>query len=157
MDGSVVFTRWRHCAPPPSTCFLGPTGVQIPNVITIGLAIFAQLMAERPHTLQWAALPPWKLPLPMGDMEPNLIHGSLTWVLNPNDISISSAVFAGLTSVTVLLPSVLWHCCLGGRKGIRPVKTEWWGTGVVIYLEQGANDLHMVQLIPLPPYHLLLQ
>ena len=21
------------------------------------------------------------------------------------------------------LPSVLWHCCLGGRKGIRPVKT----------------------------------
>jgi len=23
----------------------------------------------------------------------------------------------------------------GGRKGIRPVKTEWWGTGVVISLE----------------------
>jgi len=21
---------------------------------------------------------------------------------------------------------------LGGRKGIRPVKTEWWGTGMVI-------------------------
>jgi len=28
---------------------------------------------------------------------------------------------------------------------------------VVICLEQGANDLHMVQLIPLPPGHLLLQ
>jgi len=28
-------------------------------------------------------------------------------------------------------------------------KTEWWGAGVVIYLEQGA-DLHMAQLIPLP-------
>jgi len=26
---------------------------------------------------------------------------------------------------------------------------------VVIYLERGANDLHMVQLMPLPPYHLL--
>ena len=23
-------------------------------------------------------------------------------------------------------PSVLWRCWLGGRKGIRPVKTEWW-------------------------------
>jgi len=28
-------------------------------------------------------------------------------------------------------------------------KTKWWGAGVVICLEQGA-DLHMVQLIPLP-------
>jgi len=39
---------------------------------------------------------------------------------------------------------------LGDRKGIRPVKkTEWWGTGVVICLERGA-DLHMSQLMPLP-------
>ena len=28
-------------------------------------------------------------------------------------------------------------------------KLEWWGTGVVICLEQGA-DLHMAQLMPLP-------
>jgi len=35
------------------------------------------------------------------------------------------------------------------RKGIRPVKTEWWGSGVVICLEQGA-DLHMAQLMPVP-------
>ena len=27
--------------------------------------------------------------------------------------------------------------------------TEWWGAGVVICLERGA-DLHMVQLMPLP-------
>ena len=46
-------------------------------------------------------------------------------------------------------PSVLWHCWLGGRKGIRPVKTEWWGAGVVVCLERGA-DLHMAQLMPLP-------
>jgi len=39
------------------------------------------------------------------------------------------------------LPWVLWHCWLGGRKGIWPLKTEWWGTGVVICLEWGANDL----------------
>ena len=45
--------------------------------------------------------------------------------------------------------SVLWHCWLGGRKGIRPVKTEQWVAGVVICLEWGA-DLHMAQLTPLP-------
>jgi len=28
-------------------------------------------------------------------------------------------------------------------------KTEWWGFGIVICLERGA-DLHMVQLMPLP-------
>jgi len=37
---------------------------------------------------------------------------------------------------------------LGSRKGIRPVKTERWGAGMVICLEQGA-DLHMSQLMPL--------
>jgi len=46
------------------------------------------------------------------------------------------------------LPSVLWRCWLGGRKGIRSVK-NWWGAGVVICLERGA-DLHMVQLMLLP-------
>ena len=50
---------------------------------------------------------------------------------------------------TLSLPSVLWRCWLGGRKGIRPVKTEWWGAGMVICLEWGA-DLHMAQLMPLP-------
>jgi len=29
-------------------------------------------------------------------------------------------------------------------------KTEWWGAGVVICLQRGA-DLHMAQLLPLPP------
>ena len=47
------------------------------------------------------------------------------------------------------MPSVLWRCSLGGRKGIRPVKTEWWGAGVVICLERGA-DLHIAQMMPLP-------
>jgi len=46
--------------------------------------------------------------------------------------------------------SVLWNCWLGSRKGIRPVKCkiEWWGAGVLICLEWGA-DLHMFQLKPL--------
>jgi len=47
------------------------------------------------------------------------------------------------------VPSVLWRCWLGGRKGIWPLKTEWWGAGVVICLERGAG-LHMAQLMPLP-------
>jgi len=47
------------------------------------------------------------------------------------------------------VPSVLSRCWLGGRKGIRPVKTEWWGAGVVISLERDA-DMHMAQLMPLP-------
>jgi len=38
---------------------------------------------------------------------------------------------------------------LGDRKGIRPVKNEWWGVGVVVCLERGA-DLHMAQRITLP-------
>ena len=43
--------------------------------------------------------------------------------------------------------TAIWE--LGGRKGIRLVKTDWWGAGVVVCLEQGA-DLHMAQLMPLP-------
>ena len=40
---------------------------------------------------------------------------------------------------------------LVGRQEGHPAckKTEWWGVGVVICLERGA-DLHMVQLMPLP-------
>jgi len=36
--------------------------------------------------------------------------------------------------------------------------TEWWGTGTVICLERGANEVQrMVQLMQLPYHHLLLQ
>ena len=38
---------------------------------------------------------------------------------------------------------------VGWQGGIRPVKTEWWGAGMVICLKRGA-DLHMAQLVPLP-------
>jgi len=40
-----------------------------------------------------------------------------------------------------IMPSVLWRCWLGGRKGIRTVKNEC--------VERGA-DLHVAQLMPLP-------
>ena len=59
-----------------------------------------------------------------------------------------SRTFAPVSFCTYL-PSVLWRCWLGGRKGIQPVKTERWGAGMIICLERGA-DLHMFQLMPLP-------
>jgi len=36
--------------------------------------------------------------------------------------------------VDILMSSVLWRCWLGGRKGVQPVKTEWWDIGVIICL-----------------------
>jgi len=59
---------------PSNTCFLGPTRVQIPNGISIGSAVFAQLTAESRYILQRAAL---KLPLPKGDLDSHLIRESL--------------------------------------------------------------------------------
>ena len=47
------------------------------------------------------------------------------------------------------LLSVLWCCWLVSRKVIWPVKTEWWGAGMVICLGRDA-DLHMAQQMPLP-------
>jgi len=60
------------------------------------------------------------------------------------------------TMSLVSIPSVFWHCLLSVRKIIRPVKNDCWGAGMLIYLEWGANDLHMVQLMPLPLHHFLL-
>ena len=45
--------------------------------------------------------------------------------------------------------SLLWHCWLGGRKRIWPVKNWMMGGDMVICLERGA-DLHVAQLMPLP-------
>ena len=92
----------------------------------------------------------------------NSIFFSLQFVINRNEVSlclpivgiaclvhfcrVCCSLFELVTEAHML--SVLWRCWLGGRKGIRPVKTKWWGAGMVICLEQGA-DLHMVQLMPL--------
>jgi len=40
---------------------------------------------------------------------------------------------------------------VGRQEEHRPIKIEWWGVGVVICLEQGADCLYMVQLMPLHP------
>jgi len=45
--------------------------------------------------------------------------------------------------------SVFWRCWLAVTNSIRPVKVDWWGIGVVVCLEKGADCLHMVQLMRL--------
>jgi len=64
--------------------------------------VFAEMTAGCPYTLQWKAPSLSKLPLSMWGSGPpsNTWFPAPSWVLNPNGISISSAVFAGLTSVT---------------------------------------------------------
>jgi len=39
---------------------------------------------------------------------------------------------------------------VGRQEGHPASKKQWWGIGVVVCLERGA-DLHMAQLMPLPP------
>jgi len=46
----------------------------------------------------------------------------------------------------------VWMLLVGHQEGHPACKN-----GMVICQEQCANDLHMVQLRPLPPHHLLLQ
>jgi len=70
---------------------------------------------------------------------------SWSWAMPPFDRAHTNS-YSTLIETT-RLSSVHWHCWLGGRKGIRPVK-NWAGAGVVICLERGA-DLHMAQLMPL--------
>jgi len=84
-------------------CFLSPTRVHKPNGTSIGSAVSAQLTAESPlYTLQRAVPSPLKIAASHGVSGPtsNTCFPWPTQVLNPNGISIGSAVFAWLTSVT---------------------------------------------------------
>jgi len=54
-DGSVVFVRWRQCALPSNTWFPRPTRLSNSNRILMCTAVFAQLTADSPYILQWAA------------------------------------------------------------------------------------------------------
>jgi len=73
-----------------------------PNRISIGSAVSAQMTAECFYTLQWDAPFPLKIAPTHGVIwiQSNTCFLGLTRVLNPNGISIGSAVFAGFTSVT---------------------------------------------------------
>jgi len=77
----------------------------------------------------------------------------LTYVHTPNGMLIGSSVLAQLIITILLLKACAFSALtlLVGRQEGHPVckKTEWWGAGVVICLERGA-DLHLAQLMPLP-------
>jgi len=90
--------------PPWNTWFLGSMRAQKPNGTSIGSASFAQMTTECSYTLQWFASFPLKIvPSHWAIWTPcNTWFLGLTRVLIPNGISIASAVFAGLTSVTDL-------------------------------------------------------
>jgi len=54
----------------------------------------------------------------------------LQWPSEHSTVSLSLLSF--LSKGIITLPSVLWHCWLGGRKSIRPVKN--WVVGVLSWL-----------------------
>jgi len=94
------FNRIRQVAPTctqSNMCLLGPTRVHIPNGISIGSAVFAQLTAESPYSLQWAAPFPVKIaPLAWGSGPLfNAWFCGPTRVCIPKDISIDSAFLQG--------------------------------------------------------------
>jgi len=97
MDDSIVFARWQQCACPCNTCFPGPTQVHNLNSISIGSAIFLHSSRICRYALQRSALSPLKIVPSHGRSGPHLTN---TWflrptqILNPNHISIGSAVFA---------------------------------------------------------------
>jgi len=63
--------------PPCNTWCLGPMRAHNPNGTSIGSAVFAQMTAECPYTLQWFACFRSKLPLHMLASGPHVIRGSL--------------------------------------------------------------------------------
>jgi len=50
------------------------------------------------------------------------------------------------TEIVLWAPLRFWH---GATRGLNPALTEWWGAGMVICLQRGA-DLHTAQLMQLP-------
>ena len=71
--------------------FLGLIRAHNPNGILIVSAVFAQMTADCPYTLQWNAPFPSKLPLSMGRSGP-LSH---TWYLGPREPSTQTASLSG--------------------------------------------------------------
>jgi len=96
-----IASSHRSSGPQSYTWFLGAIRANNPNGISISSAISEQMTEEHSCTLQWAILPPKNCPFPWGILTPsNMSFLGPNRILNPNGTSISSAIFAGLTSVT---------------------------------------------------------
>jgi len=111
---------------PHLTRFLGPIRAHKTNGISIGSAIFAQMTAECPCTLQWDAPSPLTIvPSHEGIWTPsNTWFPGPTRVLNQNGISIGSAVLAGLTSVTDRPTADRPRYSVGNNRPHLPVRTS---------------------------------
>jgi len=94
-----MWAQWRHVANMIEFVLPSANPSQQSKHKSIGSAVFAQLAAKSPYTLQSATLSPKIAPSHGGSGPP-----SNTWFLgpirahNPNGISICSAVFAHLTA-----------------------------------------------------------
>ena len=66
----MVFARCRQCAFLPNICFFGLTRVQIPNGISIGSAIFAQLITVSRYFTIGPLFHPQNCPFPWGIWTP---------------------------------------------------------------------------------------
>jgi len=75
MDDSTVFARWRLCAPPRNSCFLGPTHSPHPKQHLDRFSCFCTAHHRVSlYTLQWAAPPPFKIAYSHGGSRPHLIR-----------------------------------------------------------------------------------
>ena len=71
---ALLPVRLGTSAPPSNTWFPSLTRLNVPNSISIGSAVFAELTTERPYMGHPF---PSKLPISMGRSEPHRIHDSL--------------------------------------------------------------------------------
>jgi len=69
IDGSVLFARWRQCAPASNTCFLDPPESSSQTTSWLVQPFFSQLTVESSYTLQWATSSSSKLPMHMCDLD----------------------------------------------------------------------------------------
>ena len=140
----IVDTRW----PRPSNIYL-PTNSQICNIAS-NMTIWKHThKAPRPRKM-WRCWHLWITPMSkltapiIVKLSKENLHSKKQWYcLGPVVF-----MFAELLKWWRKM-FVKWRCWLGNKKGILPVKTEWWGAGMVICLQRGA-DLHTAQRMPLP-------
>jgi len=60
------------------------------------------------------------------------INRTFAGATNALKAALTRLLFVFVSVLSCLLPSVLWHCWLGGRKGIRPVENRgWWRWALV--------------------------
>jgi len=94
----LAVNRFVRPWPSYNTCFLGCTRVSLPNGILISSAVYAYTAAYAPNAFQCGGQPQ-NCSFPLRDWGPHLKHPPSQ---SPNNISIGSAVFAGLMNLS-------WH------------------------------------------------